>query len=267
MEKFLMAGVTAVRVKDTGTGDRTVVLLHGYLESLDVWEDFQEALSAHARVVSLDLPGHGISEVVGEVHTMEFLADTVHALLERLGIARAVVVGHSMGGYVALELLRKYPAAVEGIVLFHSGPDPDPDRKKSGYERERNLIQAGKKELIARMFPQAAFAPHNRRRLADKVEDLAEQIALTEDEGIVALLHGMERRREQNDTLLQSSVPYLFIMGRHDEYITPEIAMATLVKHPRAEAVWLEDSGHMGFIEEPEKSLEVILEFLTSLPA
>ena len=105
-EKFIMAGDCAIRVSDTRRGDRTVVLLHGYLESLDVWDEFTALLAPSLRVVALDLPGHGVSEIKGEIHTMEFLADTVHAALDTLGIERAILVGHSMGGYVALEFLR-----------------------------------------------------------------------------------------------------------------------------------------------------------------
>lgn len=257
-----MAGGCAVRINDTGAGDRAVVLLHGYLESLEVWDDFQAVLSKHARVLSIDLPGHGISEVKGEVHTMEFLADTVHAAMQVQGIGKALVVGHSMGGYVALEFLRRYPGAVAGIVLFHSGPDPDTEEKKADRLREIGLIEGGKKELIARMFPQVGFAPQNRERLADRIEDLADQIILTEDEGVTALLKGMGERRDQNDMLRASEAPQLFIFGRHDEYIPAEKAEALIGEHPQAKIAWLEGSGHMGFLEEPEKSAEIILSFL-----
>ena len=90
-EKFIMAGGCAVRVSDTLEGERTVVLLHGYLESLDVWDRFTELLAPQVRVVAADLPGHGISEVKGEVHTMEFMADTVHAAMETLGIGLSLI--------------------------------------------------------------------------------------------------------------------------------------------------------------------------------
>lgn len=261
-EKFIMAGGTATRIKETGEGTRNVVLLHGYLESVEVWDDFQKTLSKQAHVLSLDLPGHGISEVKGEIHTMEFLADTVKAAMDYVGMDRAVVVGHSMGGYVALELLRKYPQAVAGIVLFHSGPYADSEQKKLDREREINLILGGKKELIAKMFPQVGFAPQNRRRLSGNIDELSDQIAITEDEGIIALLRGMGERRDNNDTLREAAVPELFILGRHDEYIPADVAEAAIALQPQARAEWLENSGHMGFVEEPDKSLEIILSFL-----
>ena len=83
-----MAGSTALHVCDSQVGDKCVVLLHGYLESALVWEDFVPYLYKEVRVVTLDLPGHGISVVTGEVHTMDFLADTVADALTALGIGR-----------------------------------------------------------------------------------------------------------------------------------------------------------------------------------
>lgn len=92
-EKFIMAGPTALHVCDSEQGDRCVVLLHGYLESLLVWDDFVPFLYKKLRVVTLDLPGHGISVVTGDTHTMEFLADTVADALRALGISRCTLVG------------------------------------------------------------------------------------------------------------------------------------------------------------------------------
>ena len=104
VEKFIMAGDTALHICDSEKGDKTVVLLHGYLENMLVWDEFIPHIYKQMRVVALDLPGHGISEVKGAVHTMDYLADVVAAALESLGIEKAYIVGHSMGGYVALAL-------------------------------------------------------------------------------------------------------------------------------------------------------------------
>lgn len=256
-----MADGTAIRVSDTKKGECAVVLLHGYLESLDVWDDFTSLLSPHVRVVAVDLPGHGVSEVKGEIHTMEFMADTVHAAMEVMNVPRAVIVGHSMGGYAALEVVRKYPQTVAGLVLFHSIADADTEKKRRDRLREIEIIRGGKKELIARSFPAVGFAPQNRQRLRWAVEELADQICMTEDEGIMAVLRGVRERSDLNDMLRESPVPQMALFGCHDEYVSQESAQAFAEGHPRAHVVWLADSGHMGFIEEPEKSAEAILSF------
>lgn len=262
MEKFIMAGGTAVRISDTQAGNCPVVLLHGYLESLDVWDAFTRLLPSSLRVVALDLPGHGISEVKGEVHSMELLADTIHGVLQTLDIPAAVIVGHSMGGYAALEFLHRYPAECLGIVLFHSTPNPDTEQKKADREREIALIREGKKELIARLAPEQGFAPENRERCREAIEALSEQTFLTEDEGIVALLRGMQQREDRNQTLRNSNIPQLFILGRQDSFIPQEAAETMLAAHPQAQVCWLEQAGHMGFVEEPRKAAQELTDFV-----
>lgn len=261
VEKFIDADGTALHVCDSESGEKCIVLLHGYLESMLVWEDFVPYLYKYARVVTLDIPGHGISEVKGEIHTMEYLADTVRAMLDKLGIAKCTLVGHSMGGYVALAFCEKYPERLDGLVLLSSTPNADSDEKKTNREREIALVKAGKKDLLARTAPQAGFANDNVRAMRDYIDDLTEIVHLTEDEGIVALLNGMINRRDMNDMLRESSVRQLFILGCKDNYISEETAAAMMAAHPQAKVVRLENSGHQGFLEEPQACASALLEF------
>lgn len=264
IEKFIMAGPTALHVCDSEKGDRCVVLLHGYLESLLVWEEFIPLLYKKVRVVTLDLPGHGISVVQGDTHTMEFLADTVAAGVRALGITRCTVVGHSMGGYVALALCERHPELLDGLVLLSSTPYADSPEKAENRRREIALVQAGRKELLSRVAPAAGFAEENRARMADEIEDLTEQVFVTEDEGIVALLNGMITRKDRSEVLRTTKVPVLFILGRKDNYIPVETAEKMVAEHPEARVVWLENSGHMGFLEEPEATAAALLDFVES---
>ena len=273
-----MAGTTALHICDSQAGEKCVVLLHGYLESSLVWEDFVPYLYKEVRVVTLDLPGHGISVVTGEVHTMDFLADTVADALTALGIGRCTLVGHSMGGYVALAFCERHPEMLDGyaarkrharrvsaivhMVLLSSTPNRDTPEKAENRRREIALVKAGKKEMLARVAPAAGFAEENRARMQDHIEDLTEQVFLTEDEGIVALLGGMIARKDQNAMLRSSKVPQLFILGRKDGYIPPEAAEKMVAEHPQAKVVWLENSGHMGFLEEPDATARAILDFV-----
>ncbi len=298
MEKFIIADGTALRISDSGSaggageagaagaaggaggaggagaaggaggaggageGRRTVVLLHGYLENLNIWDDVSEFLRPFVRVIALDLPGHGISEVRGPVHTMEFLADVVYAALVGAGVVKCTVTGHSMGGYVALALAERHPEILDGLVLFSSTPNADSPTKVHDREREIAIVEGGKKELLSRTMPGRGFAQQNRTRFADEIEDLAELVMLTEEEGITALLRGMAARPDRGEMLQGLTVPQLFIFGRHDEYITSEVATEIIARQPQARVVWLEDSGHNGLVEEPRASAEAILEFM-----
>lgn len=261
-EKFIMAGDTALHIADSQVGERCVVLLHGYLESMIVWEEFAYLLAPHARVIMLDLPGHGISMVKGEVHTMEMLADTVSEMLHTLGIERCTLVGHSMGGYVALAFAERHAQQLEGLVLLHATPNADTEEKSADRQREIDAIAAGRKELLVRKAAARRFAEQNRKRFADAIEDCIEIALLCEDEGIVAIVRGMGERPDRNDVLSKLTARQLFIFGRHDDYIPAERAEAVVARHPQAEVVWLEQSGHMGFVEEAEACAEVIIKFI-----
>jgi pimeloyl-ACP methyl ester carboxylesterase len=263
MEKFTMVGDTAVHYTDNGSPGPAAVLLHGYLESLEVWGEFAERLGrAGYRVVTLDLPGHGISEVLAEVHPMSLLAEVTARLLDKLKIPRAALIGHSMGGYAALAFAKAYPERLDALVLFHSTPDPDSEEKKADRLREIEIVEAGRKEMLSRVVPGGRFAPENRKKQTDEIDALSLQIMLTEDEGIVALLRGMMEREDMNAMLQKLSVPQLFIFGRFDGVIPPEKAESVIARHPQACVAWLEHSGHMGFLEEPDESLRILREFL-----
>lgn len=262
IEKFIMAGETPMHVADSERGDKCVVLLHGYLESMIVWDEFVSLLTPHFRVVTLDLPGHGISLVKGEVHTMEYLADCVGQTMEALGIERYSVVGHSMGGYVSLAMLDKYSDRLDSVTLLSSTTTRDTDEKCDRRRREIELVKAGKKSMMARLVPHAGFAPQNVKRLKDRVEDMEELILITEDEGVIAILGGMIERKDRDEQLRNSPVRHMFIFGRHDFYIPNEVAEELERTHPEARTTWLSESGHMGFIEESEKCAQAIIDFI-----
>lgn len=261
-EKFVMAGSTALHIADSGKGEKCVVLLHGYLESMYVWDDFLPLITPEVRVITVDIPGHGITDSVAEVHTMEMMADILHDMLDAMGIERVTMVGHSMGGYVALAFCEKYPESLDGLVLLSSTPNADTEQKVENRRREIELVRAGKKDMLAKVAPEAGFAVQNRKRFKDYIEDLVEQVHITDDDGIVALLEGMIARKDQNEMLRESAVRQLFILGKLDNYISVEAAEAFIEKNPQAQVAWLENSGHMGFIEEPQACAEALLSFI-----
>lgn len=259
-EKFIMAGTTPMHVADSERGQKCIVLLHGYLESMLVWDEFVDLLKGEYRVVTLDLPGHGVSLVDTEVHTMEYLAECVALTMEALGIDRYHVVGHSMGGYVALAMLDNNAQHLASITLLSSTTSADSVEKCDRRRREIELIKAGKKNTLARLVPHQGFAPENIKRLNDYIEDLRELILITEDEGVIAILGGMIERKSRGEQLRDSGIPHLFIFGRHDYYIPEDVAEEMIAADPNAEVMWLEHSGHMGFIEEPELCANAIKE-------
>ncbi|MFI3267743.1 MAG: alpha/beta hydrolase [Rikenellaceae bacterium] len=262
MEKFIFAGDTATRYREEGNGEKCILLLHGYMESIDVWDELFDVLKKEYRVIAFDLPGHGISEIKSETHTMNFLAECGFHILKDLNIEKCNVIGHSMGGYVALAFAKNYPEMCESITLLHSSPFSDTEERKASRQKEIDLIKAGKKEMFARVNPGKCFAAKNRKKQLEAIEFMCEQALITEDEGAIALLNGIMQREEMNDMLHNLAAKQLFVFGKHDEFIPVEYAEQITEKHPQAQVLWLEDSGHMGFIEETELFTSELKSFL-----
>lgn len=254
---------TEIRFSDTGQGI-ALVLLHGYLESLEIWDNFVKTLPDDIRTICPDLPGHGKSGILGEVHTMEMLAESVIAVLDHCQIDKCFIAGHSMGGYSGLALLENYPERLRGLCLFHSHPFPDTKRTMNNRCREMVLVNQGKKELISMINIPRAFSKEN---LGDLKHEIirATKIAISNpDEGINACLLGMMERPSRQEVLRETDIPVLVIAGKHDNYIPFDEVAKKIPLPGKSKFVTLENSGHIGFIEEPEESAKAIYSFIKS---
>jgi pimeloyl-ACP methyl ester carboxylesterase len=260
---FLFKG-GRIHYSDTGNG-KAIVLLHGYLESSEVWDGFEAKLSSKFRIISVDLPGHGLSDVYGEIHTMEFMAAVIKELLMNLSIKKVFLVGHSLGGYVTLAFLELFPEYLSGYCLFHSQPFPDPPAALEKRKREIEIVKTGKKNL---MYPDNVirmFATSNLEIFSEALMRLKDIASRIPGEGIIAVLNGMMIRPSRLLVMEAGMVPCLWILGLMDNYIPCDF-IQTKVKLPsNARIVILKNSGHIGFIEEEDKSVEVIAKFVTEL--
>jgi pimeloyl-ACP methyl ester carboxylesterase len=248
-------------IYDSKKGEKTVVLLHGYLETNEVWSDFRELLKPHCRVIAIDLPGNGLSGTNDE-NSMEFMADVVADVLNHSKINRATIAGHSMGGYVALAFAEKYCHLTEKLCLFHSTPNPDTEEKKQNRDREIALIEEDKLSLILQVNIANMFAGDNLQRMEESIAMISENATITDTKGIIACLKGMKNRKDMNVFLSGFDKPLLFIFGKKDKYIAETVALGLIEKFPHADSMILENSGHAGFLEEPELSSQKLIEFI-----
>jgi pimeloyl-ACP methyl ester carboxylesterase len=255
---------TSLNYRDEGKGN-AIVLLHGYLESIDIWGSFRTDLSQHFRIISIDLPGHGKSGTISEIQTMEIMADAVEIVLDHLDISGAVIIGHSMGGYVTLAFAEIFPEKTIGYCLFHSHALADSEEKKVNRDREIELVKSGKKMQIINTNIPKAFANDNLQIFADDVEKAREIAINTTDDGIICCLKGLKARPDRKRVMMESTMPVLIIAGKKDNYIPSGVYEQHFNLAPQTDILILENSGHMGFIEEKKESLEGILEFLIKI--
>ncbi|MFN8210548.1 MAG: alpha/beta hydrolase [Bacteroidales bacterium] len=261
MKKYVHFRGKKIVYSEYGTG-YPVFLLHGYLETSEIWEDLANRLSGSFRVISVDLPGHGGSDIYNEIHTMEFMASVLDGMMNTLGISKAFVAGHSLGGYVTLAFAENYPSRLDGYCLFHSHPFADTFETRSKREREIKIVMSGKKFLIYPDNIRNMFAGRNLPAMNDAFERSKRIASGISGEGIISVLKGMMARPSRLETMESGKLPCLWILGALDNYIQAD-TMKNRVKLPsNAELCVLEGSGHLGFIEEPEKSADILSAFV-----
>lgn len=238
-----------------------IVLLHGYCESHLIWKNFIEQLSMHYTVIAPDLPGHGESECVGNEHSMEIMAEAIFHLLHQNEIEKCVVIGHSMGGYVALAIAEQYPELIAGLGLFHSTAYADTPEKKEERTRTIQVVNSDKFSYVTK-FVDNLFAEDSLHKIPEKINQIKDLYKKTPAEGITAALAGMRDRKDRTEVLRQIRKPILFISGKKDKVLPPE-KMAPLFLIPAlANILILDNTGHMGFIEAERETLFSVDKFV-----
>ena len=261
MERYFRLNENRIHYKVLGQGN-CVVLLHGYLENLEIWNGFADELSKSCKVLMLDFPGHGQSENNTGVNTIEGMAESVDATLMHLNIPKALLVGHSMGGYVALAFADLFPEKTAGLCLFHSTPFADSEQKRANRMTEIEQINRGEKQAIVDTGVPIRFAEKNLPKLHKELE-WATGIALrTNTKGIIDALKAMALRIDRNYVLENASFPTMMIFGALDNHIPVSVTSALVQKHKKTRTVILNNSGHMGFIEEEDQALSAMRSFL-----
>ena len=242
-------------------GGETLVLLHGFLEERGMWDGYAEALAKHYTVICVDLLGQGETGCLGYVHTMHDHTEAVGAVLNAEGVNDFKVVGHSMGGYVALELAHMYPERINALVLFHSTAYEDSQTRKLDRERVIELVKRNKSIYVKTVIP-SLFADGNRDNLNENINELAEIAQSFTDQGIIANIRGMMERHPRLDVLRSSLFEKLLLHGELDSVIPTSDMEKLAVLNENIDLEIVNGIGHMGHLEAPEKCLGIILEFL-----
>jgi pimeloyl-ACP methyl ester carboxylesterase len=252
-----------IKIAYTDAGKGTaVVLLHGFLENKNMWNAIVPELTNKNRVITIDLLGHGDTECLGYVHSMEDNADIVHAVLHELKIRKAAIIGHSMGGYVAMAFAELYPEMMKGIVLLNSTSRADSTERKTNRGR---AIKAVKQNYTAfvRLSIANLFSEKNGEILLNEIETARTEALKTPLQGIVASLEGMKIRKDREVILHFAVYPMLLILGKQDPVLNYE-ENATQIENTSLELVTFPD-GHMSHIENTEELMKVLVNFLKKI--
>ncbi|WP_343615329.1 alpha/beta hydrolase [Flavobacterium sp.] len=248
---------TKISFTDSGEGT-AVVLLHGFLENKKMWTDYASFFSQKHRVITIDLLGHGETDSLGYVHEMEDNANVVNAVLESLKIEKAIILGHSMGGYVALAFAELYPEKVEKLVLQNSTSKEDSKEKKTNRTRAIKAVKQNYINFVSLAIANL-FSENNRNRLAEEIEKAKIEALKTPLQGIVASLEGMKIRKDREDLLRKNQFPVLLVLGKKDPVLNYEENLSQ-IEGTNVQLVSFED-GHMSHIENKEELKSVLVDF------
>lgn len=238
-----------------------VVLIHGFAENNQIWDQQQAYLSEQFYVITPDLPGSGQTPLT-EPLSIESMADYVQSVLVAEGVENAVIIGHSMGGYVALALAEKYPAMVKGLGLFHSTAAPDSEEKKEGRLKSINIIeQYGGEAFIKQALPNM-FSPAYKKQHPEQVEAYVSLGLQCPQASLIAYYRAMINRPDRTAILSSLEVPVLFVLGKDDTAI-PLKSVLSQVSIPHTSSIHIFDNtGHMGMWEIPEASRLLLQQFI-----
>lgn len=248
---------TKISYSDSGKGN-AVVLLHGFLENQTMWQDLIPELSKKHRIITIDLLGHGESGCCGYVHSMEENAEVVRAVLSELRIRKAIFVGHSMGGYVALAVAELFPSVVKAFVLMNSTSKADSEERKTNRDR---AIKAVKKDYSAfiRLSIGNLFSPDNREKLNEEIEKVKLEALKTPLQGIVASLEGMKIRNDREVLMHLTPYPKMLILGKKDPVLNYDDNLEQ-IENTQVKLITFPD-GHMSHIENREELKKELLVF------
>lgn len=252
---------TTIAYSDYGKGT-AIVLLHGYLENQGMWDAFVPDLSKSHRVITIDLLGHGKTECLGYVHSMEDQADMVHEVLSELRIRKAIFIGHSMGGYVALALAELYPENVKGLVLLNSTSRADNEERKTNRDRAIKTVKKDYTSFV-RLSIANLFSEDNRERLTAEIEQVKTEALKTPLQGIIAALEGMKIRKDREVLLHFGPYPILLVLGKKDPVLNYAESIEQ-IENTKVKLVTFPD-GHMSHIENRDEVRKTLLAFVKSI--
>jgi len=240
---------TKISYTDSGEGN-AIVLLHGFLENKKMWKEYIDLFAKKNRVVTIDLLGHGESDSLGYVHSMEDNANAVQEVLNHLKISKVIIVGHSMGGYVGLAFAELYPENIQKLVLLNSTSKEDSVEKKLNRTRAIKAVKQNYMSFVSLAIANL-FSENNRTRLADEIEKVKIEALKTPLQGIVASLEGMKIRKDRENILHENRFPVLLVLGKKDPVLNYEESLLQ-IEDTTAELLSFED-GHMSHIENKEE--------------
>jgi pimeloyl-ACP methyl ester carboxylesterase len=250
--------------RDIGAGNPTL-LLHGFAEDSTVWDNQIGALRNTCRLILPDLPGSGRSPALATSISITEMATAVKGLLDQLEIDRCTLIGHSMGGYIALAFAAFYPERLNALGLFHSTAYPDTEEKRTTRRKAMDFIRQNGSAPFIRQSTPNLFSAWTREHRPELIENTIAKYSGFAPSSLIAYYEAMIARPDRTEVLRQFTGPVLFIIGRDDNVIPLQQSLEQVALPSISHLHMVENAGHQAMLEQPEKSNQLLQDFLTFL--
>lgn len=259
-EKQLLYKDANLYYKMVGKGN-PVVLLHGFAEDSSIWDGIAANLSTHYRLLIPDIAGSGKSTLLaGNNIGMEEYAASICFMLTKENITECIMIGHSMGGYITLAFAEKYPEMLKGLGLFSSSAYPDDAAKKETRNKAITFIKENGSHAFLKTSIPGLFADAEKSK--DDINILLEKGKQFSAEALIQYYQAMIARPDRTAILKSFLPPVLFIMGKQDKAVPFQHSLSQSQLPVLSHINILRLSAHMGMLEEKEKSLAFLADFL-----
>jgi 3-oxoadipate enol-lactonase len=229
-----------------------VFLLHGFPLDHTTWNPVVDSLKEKARVILPDLRGLGKSPVVDGVYQMREMAEDIVVLMDKLKIEKAILVGHSMGGYVSLAFAHAYPHRLSGLGLVTTQAAADsPEKRQARLISVDEIKRRGVKAIVQKQSEKMSDKP-------EVVKMCYDLILKADKKAVIGCLKGMAERSDCVGYLANIQVPAVVISGKYDKSAPAEQAQIMTQLLPRAWHVEASNSGHMPMVEEPQVVIQAL---------
>jgi 3-oxoadipate enol-lactonase len=261
--QVLAADGARINVRIDGDAGETVVLLAGFPLTREIWKSTVAHLAPARRVVRPDIRGIGATSVSDGPYLMELLAGDVAATLDALGVERATLVGHSLGGYVALAFARMFAERLNRLALVCSRLSADTAQQaRAREELALQLEREGNSEALVTAYVPRLLCEETKRQKPEIVEYVSAIARHIDPRGAAAILRGMAFRGDSFDIAPDIGVPVLVIAGGADSVVPLDESRAMAAAFPRAEFAVTEHSGHLPMLEEPASIASLLSDWL-----
>ena len=246
-----------------------IMLVHGFGEDGYVWNEIANTLSAEYQIIIPHLKGSYLSPIENlslvDNITMESMAEDLHKVLVAEKIDQVIMLGHSMGGYITLAFAEKYDEKLCGFGLIHSTSHADSDSKKEARLKSIDFLKNHSTQSFLEIATPNLFGAPFKTNHPEKINELIQRASQITEASMMAYLRAMRKRKDRTDILNKTTKPVFFCIGMQDNAVSPEDAIQQSKIPAKSQTLILEEVGHQGMMEAPEKLTEAIRKFLNEV--